>query len=227
MNIRLCKQCGFILGTKPHLKEVDGVCLACLNASNKKLIDFTQRQEWLTKYICENKTHGKYDCVVAISGGKDSRAIVKRLTSHHGVKNPLLVTVHDEFTSTQAGISNRRSICEHFECDHLLFRCNPEEFRFHTKEDFVKELHPLKWLERRLYEIPIEIARDLGIRLVFFGENSDYEYGSSTELGIFHPLTNDAVKVIFMGAIWPYSIHDSLKIARECGFKDLDDYNEW
>ena len=30
-----------------------------------------------------------------------------------------------------------------------------------------------------------------------------------------------------MGAIYPYSIGDSLKEARSIGFKDLDDFNEW
>lgn len=227
MTIRLCKECGFILGTKPHLKEVDGVCLACINESNKKNINFSERQEWLSRYIRENKTHSKYDCVIAVSGGKDSMFIVKRLRDHHGVKTPLLVTVSDEFTSTKAGATNRRNVCEHFGVDHIVFRCNPDDFRFHTKTDFEQELHPLKWFERRLYEIPIEIARDMGIKLCFFGENSDYEYGSSTELNIFHPMSCDTVNVIYFGAIWPYHIHDSLEVARECGFIDLDFHNEW
>jgi len=30
-----------------------------------------------------------------------------------------------------------------------------------------------------------------------------------------------------MGAIYPYSITDSLELARSVGFKDLDDFNEW
>jgi len=62
---------------------------------------------------------------------------------------------------------------------------------------------------------------------VFYGENSAFEYGTSEELDIFHPVTTDDLKVIFMGAIYPYSITDSLKTAREIGFKDLDDFNEW
>lgn len=166
--------------------------------------------------------------MIAVSGGKDSTAIVYRLMKFHGVKKPLLVTVCDEFTSTQAGNHNRRNISEFFGVDHILYRCNPNDFKEHTVADFENELHPLKWIERRLYEIPCEIARAYKIRLVFFGENSAYEYGTSDKLEIFHPtLTDDDLKVIYTGAIYPYGNFDSLEIARQCGFRDLNYYNEW
>lgn len=228
MKIRLCKKCGFILGTRPGLKEIDGVCLPCINEANKKNIDFAARQKWLTEYIAENKTSKKYDCVIAVSGGKDSTSIVYRLMKNHGVKKPLLITVCDEFSSTQAGEHNRRNLGSFFGVDHMLYRCNPEEFKYYTKKDFEEELHPLKWIERRLYEIPFEVAKAFGIRLVFFGENSAYEYGTSDKLEIFHPtLCDDDTKVIYSGAIYPYGNFDSLDIARQCGFRDLNFYNEW
>lgn len=34
-KISLCKECGFILETRPGLKAVDGVCLACINQKKK------------------------------------------------------------------------------------------------------------------------------------------------------------------------------------------------
>ena len=227
MEVRTCKQCGFILGTKPGLIEIDGVCLPCINSESKKNIDFKQRQEWLTQYVKDNRTNEQYDCVVAVSGGKDSMAIIWSLMSNHGIKNPLLVTAADEFTPTQAGIHNRKNLGDFFGVDHIVFRCNPKDFKKHTKEDFENELHPLKWFERRLYEIPREIAENFGVKLVFFGENPAFEYGSSDQLEIFHPFSNENIKVIFLGAIYPYSIYDSLEKSYQCGFRDLDYYNEW
>ena len=166
--------------------------------------------------------------MIAVSGGKDSTAIVYRLMKYHGVKHPLLITVCDEFTSSKAGEHNRKNLGTYFGVDHMIYRCNPQDFKKHTKEDFENELHPLKWIERRLYEIPFEVAKAYNIKLVFFGENSAYEYGSGTELDIFHPtLCDDDTKVIFSGAIYPYGNFDSLKIAKECGFRDLNYYNEW
>ncbi len=226
-TIRTCTRCGFILGTRPGLKERDGVCLACINADTKKTIDFAARQAWLTRFLAEHKTHPEYDCLVAVSGGKDSTMIVSRLLAHHGVKNPLLVSVLDEFTPSQAGLHNRKNIAERFNLDHILFRCHPQTFLERTRADFENELHPLKWIEEKIYSVPIAIAKAYGIGVVIFGENSAFEYGTCETLEIFHPDTTDETKVVFMGAIYPYSIQDSYRQAREHGFKDLTDFGEW
>lgn len=227
MEIRRCKECGFILGTRPGLLEKDGVCQACINNRAKKEINFAERQEWLTEYIKINKRHQDYDCVIAVSGGKDSHMIVRRLIEKHGVKNPLLVSVTDEFTHTRAGKHNINNLVTLYDLDLITFRCKPQTFRAETYKDFVSELHPLKWVEEKIYKIPVQIAKAYGISLVFFGENSAFEYGTSEELDIFHPDSDGETKIIFMGAIYPYSIGDSLKQAREIGFKDLDDFDEW
>ena len=227
MEIRKCKKCGFILGTRPNISDVDGVCTPCINAEKKKNIDFKKRQAWLTQYIKDNKGNGEYDCLVAVSGGKDSHMIVKRLVENHGIKKPLLVTLMDEFTPTQAGIHNRKNISEQFDCDHIYYRFSPKSFREHAREDFINDCFSLKWYEEKIYAKTFDLAKKFGINLVFYGENAEFEYGANEELEIFHPLSDDETKVIFLGAIYPYSIDDSLKEAREVGFKDLDDFNEW
>ena len=226
---KYCSKCSFPLGCRPGLKEVDGVCSACINSEKKKKINFKERQEWLTKYIKENKGDSEYDALVAVSGGKDSHMIVKRLINNHGIKNPLLVTTLDEFTQTKAGAHNLKNIADYFDIDHIYFRYKPKTCRKETLDGFVNELNPLKLLDDRMVAgngIPATIARKFNIKLVFYGE-SNFEYGSLDELDIFHPLSDDKVKYIFMGAIYPYSIKDSLKEARSVGFKDLDDFNEW
>lgn len=225
--MEFCKKCGFILGTRPGLKEQDGVCLACINSENKSKIDFKSRQKWLTSYIKKNKTHSEYDCLIAVSGGKDSHMIVNRLIEKHGVKNPLLVSVTDEFTHTKAGQYNINNLVMRYDLDHITFRCKPITFRKETLKDFRNELHPLKWIEEKIYKIPVEIAKNYGIKLVFYGENSAFEYGTSDKLDIFHPDSTEDCQIIFMGAIYPYSIKDSLEVARKIGFKNLDDFNEW
>lgn len=227
--MRFCKKCGFIMGTRPGLLEKDGVCQACINVENKKNIDFKSRQEWLTKFIQEQysqQNNKQYDCLIAVSGGKDSHMIVRRLIENHGIKNPLLVSVTDEFTHTKAGQHNINNLVTRYNLDHITFRCEPETFRRETLKDFENELHPLKWIEEKIYSVPFDIARKQGIRLVFFGENSAYEYGTSETLDIFRVDELD-IKIIYMGAIYPYSIKDSLAQAREIGFKDLKDFDEW
>ncbi len=228
MEIKTCKKCGFILNTRPNMKEQDGVCLACINHENKKNINFAERQQWLTDYIAENKVpNAKWDCAIGVSGGKDSCTIVKLLIENHGIKNPLLISVTDEFTHSQAGNYNLKMLAEKYDLDTITLRCQPKTFKYETKKDLFETCHPLKWIEKQLYEMPLQIAKDFGIPLVFYGENSAYEYGESTELEIFHPASDDKTKLIYLFSIYPYSNHSSYEHAKQIGFKDLDDFNEW
>jgi len=207
--------------------EEDGVCGACLNNERKRDIDFESRQKRLTEIIKDAKKPGRYDCVIAVSGGKDSHMIVKRLVRNHGVTNALLVSVTDEFTHTKAGQHNIDNLVTRFNFDHITFRCQPQTFKEQTLKDFENELHPLKWIEEKIYKVPVEVAKAYKVPLVFFGENSAFEYGSSPELDVLHPGSDKDTSIIFMGAIYPYSIADSYRQARQIGFKDLDDFNEW
>lgn len=229
MEIKKCKKCGFVLGTRPGLKDKDGVCLACANYHRKEKIDWKKRQEWLTQFIQEHKNpNAPWECVVGVSGGKDSCAIVKRLIEHHGVKKILLVHVCDEFTQSKAGQYNLDNLVRTYGLDLINFRCDPKTFVEETKKSFFEELHPLKWIEQQLYAKPLEIAKAFNVPLVFMGENSAFEYGESEECEIFHPASNDDFKVIFMGSIWPYSNLDSLEQAKEIGFKTLEDFpDDW
>lgn len=228
MEIRICKECGFILGTRPNMKDVDGVCLSCLNKHRKNHINWNERQEWLTAYIKEKRNPNvEWDCVVGVSGGKDSCSIVQRLFENHGVKKALLVHVCDEFTQSNAGLYNLDNVVRRYNVDLINYRCNPTQFIEETRKSFFEELHPLKWIEQQLYAKPLEIAKALNIPMVFMGENSAFEYGESSECEIFHPASDDNFKVIFLGSIWPYSNVDSLNKAKEIGFKTLSDFDDW
>ena len=139
----------------------------------------------------------------------------------------MLINVTDEFTHSEAGAYNLKHLAEVYDLDTITLRCQPETFKGETRKDFLETLHPLKWIETQLYKMPLQIAKSLGIDLVFYGENSDFEYGGSETLDVFHPLSDDETKLIFMGAIYPYSNWDSYEVARKIGFKDLEDFHEW
>lgn len=228
MKIRVCKECGFILGTRPNMKDHNGVCLSCLNKHRKEIIDWGARKEWLTKHIAEKRNPNvEYDCVVGVSGGKDSVSIVKRLFDYHGVKKALLVNVMDEFTQSEAGLFNLDNLCKTYNVDLIKFRCSPQTFIEETRKSFFNELHPLKWIEEQLYAKPLEMAKALNVPIVFMGENSAFEYGESEDCAIFAPASTEQTEVIYFGSIWPYSNLDSLNEAKKIGFKTLSDFDDW
>ena len=121
MEIKVCKACGFILDTRPNMKSENGICLSCLNKDRKNSIDWKERQKWLTAYIEKTRNRNvEWDCVVGVSGGKDSCAIVKRLFGCHGVKKALLVHVCDEFTPSLAGLHNLDNLAKKYNLDLSL-----------------------------------------------------------------------------------------------------------
>jgi hypothetical protein len=223
--MKTCKICG-MPNTRPGTKFIDGECLACINYENRKNINFESRMVSL-KTICDERIKEKeeYDCVCAVSGGKDSTFIVHNLIMLG--MNPLLVTVTDEFTKTNAGLHNIKNISERFNLDHIVFRCSPQTFKTNTKRDFDNELHPLKWIEENIYKIPVKIAKKYNIPIVFFGENSAYEYGTSNELDILHPISDDETKVYFFFSFYPYNEYDVMLKSKVLGFRDLEYYGEW
>lgn len=230
MTIRTCRECGFILGTRPRSKEEGGICLACANKHRKDSIDFESRQSWLTEYLVSRRNpQSQWDVVVGISGGKDSCSIVSRLIENHHVDHSRLLLVHvcDEFTPSEAGAYNLDNLVKRYDVDLINFRCAPKTFVEETKKSFFNSLNPLEWIERQLYTKPLEVAKAFGVPTVFMGENSAFEYGESKECEIFHPMSDETTKVIFMGSIYPYSSIDSLEVAKRIGFKTLDDFDDW
>ena len=166
--------------TRPGSKfNKKGVCQACINYANRKNIDWEDRKKKL-KNICEKyrRDDGYYDCVIPVSGGKDSHRLVYEMKVNMGM-NPLLITVGDIFTKTEAGLNNYRNVGETFECDHILFDIAPELFRKVTRIAFEETGEPLKFVETAIRTVPFKLAIKLGIPLIIFGENSTYEYGTT------------------------------------------------
>ena len=230
MEIKKCKECGFILGTRPHLKEVEGVCLSCANKHRKNSIDWEERQSWLTDYLKKHQNpDAQWDVLVGVSGGKDSCAIVERLIDNHDVPHDRLLLLHvcDEFTPSEAGLYNLDNLVKTYDVDLINFRCKPKTFIEETKKSFFERLHPLEWIEQQIYAKPIEVAQGFGIPTVIMGENPAFEYGETTECEIFHSASTESTKMIFMGAIYPYSNTDSLAVSKRIGFKTLDEFDDW
>lgn len=81
----------------------------------KKVTDWDKRRNEL-EILCNKyrrKKEGEYDCIIAVSGGKDSHRQIYTMKEEMGM-NPLLVMVEDLFTPTQASLHNIKNIAEHF-----------------------------------------------------------------------------------------------------------------
>jgi len=93
--LKYCKNC-LLPDTKPQLSfDENGVCDACRFSIEKDKINWDERKKDLSK-ILENfksKDGSKYDCIIPVSGGKDSNYQTYVITKEFGL-TPLLVSFH-------------------------------------------------------------------------------------------------------------------------------------
>lgn len=177
--MRYCKKCA-MPDTRPgSIFDEEGICQACHNYEDRKNVDWEVRWKELEE-LCDQyrQTDGSYDCIIPVSGGKDSHYQVYTMKVRLGM-NPLLVTVGDAFTKTKAGLDNFKNLGETFGCDHMVFYISPDLFRRVTRVGFEELLNPLLFVETAINTVPIKLALKLKIPLLIDGEDGEYEYGTT------------------------------------------------
>lgn len=173
-----CKKC-VMPATRPGISfDEEGVCQACRVEEQKNRIAWDDRIEELKK-LCDRYrgVYGDgYDCIIAVSGGKDSHYQTYIMKELRGM-NPLLVTVEDNFPMTDAGVHNLKNISEEFGCDIIALKPNIKVQKKLMRKTFEKYGKPTWFIDRLIYTYPIHIAVKFNIPLVVYGENVNYEYG--------------------------------------------------
>ena len=92
MNLKYCKKCVFP-NSKPDLSfDKDGICSACKSAEQKNSgIDWVKQKIEFEKIINQyRKNEIGYDCLIPVSGGKDSTYQAYFMKEVYGM-NPLCV----------------------------------------------------------------------------------------------------------------------------------------
>lgn len=159
--------------TKPDIWFNDeGVCSACINYDARSRIDWAQRERELKELLEEYRTHDYYDCIVPVSGGKDSTyQVVKML--EYGM-TPLAVCAETDDLS-DIGARNLENIGNL--CDLLRVRVN-KKTRAKVSKYGLETVGDISWAEHILiFTIPIRVAINMSIPLIIWGENSQNEYG--------------------------------------------------
>ena len=171
-NLEYCNIC-VLPNTRPNLK-INGIKNCnCFVASQKK-IDWLKRKKEFKEIIEKvKKRKSLYDCVIPVSGGKDS-TWQTTIALNYGLK-PLCVTWKTP-ARTNIGKLNLENLIN-LGVDHIDFSLNPlieKKFVLKTFKEFGNPLIPM---HLALHAIPTNIAIEKKIPLILWGENSAYEYG--------------------------------------------------
>lgn len=161
--------------SKPDLYfSHEGVCSACTAFLGRPQIDWDERKTNFLQVIQKFRKHdGIWDCVVAVSGGKDSTfQVIKMLEVG---MNPLCVTATtcDESTLGRKNIENLKELG----VDHIQISPNPL-IRRKLNRIGLLEVGDISWPEHSgIFTIPFKVAASYGIGLIIYGENPQNEYG--------------------------------------------------
>ena len=171
-----CKKC-VMPNTKPDLYfNAEGICDACLSTNLKNKIDWNAREKEFRNLIDQlrNKNETNYDCVIPVSGGKDSHFQTYMAKVVYGL-NPLLVSFEPTLPS-ELGKRNLRNI-KSFGVDLIQFQKNPIVYKKLGKKAFYR-IGDHEWPNHvGIFTVPIQIAVRYKIPLIIWGENSQLEYG--------------------------------------------------
>lgn len=197
--MRRCKRC-VMPDTKPGVVlDEEGVCQACRHMETKKQIDWGTRLEELRK-LCDKYRGSRgdyYDCMVPVSGGKDSHFQIYMMKEVMKM-NPLLVNV-DNFSWTETGRKNFYNMSEAFGCDIISLSLNRKVARKMLRKAFEKLGSPTWIWDRAVYTFPIRMAINMKIPLVVYGENVSVEYGGVLKKETYSAkdqINNDVVKPV-------------------------------
>lgn len=176
----------------------DGVCSACVHHRQRTRVDWGQRADKLRRYVSKYKGSGGYDCIIPVSGGKDSYFQTYYMKEILGL-NPLLVCVSDPFTKTRVGVYNLSNLSSVFEADLYTFSLNPSLARRMITVALSELGSPTWCVDMAIYSIPLRVASGFGIPLVVYGENISWTYGGPDMVDTFSAkdqIRNDVVKPV-------------------------------
>src|SRR5437588_12480010 len=173
--LKYCVRC-VMPHTKPDLKLDDaGVCNACRSYEARREVDWKQRERELLLVLDRYRSSdgSRWDCIVPVSGGKDSTYQVVRML-RFGV-NPLCVTA----TTCHLSDVGRKNI-ENVKClgvDYIEFSPNPI-VRRKLNRIGLAEVGDISWPEHvGIFTIPVRAAVEFNVPLIVWGEKSQDEYG--------------------------------------------------
>lgn len=175
--MKYCTHC-VMPETKPDLFfNEEGVCDACHSAELKNKINWESRKKEFEELIKKHRNQDgtNYDCIIPVSGGKDSHFQTYVCRVKYGL-NPLLVSFEPTLP-TELGKKNLKNLTETFGCDLIQFRKNPLVYKKLGRIAF-ERVGDHEWPNHLgIFTVPVKTAVYYHIPLIIWGENSQLEYG--------------------------------------------------
>ncbi len=176
MNYRkmsYCTKCTYPFVAVNLQVDDDGICSSCRTAEQFELLTpefWGKRRAAFDKAVAELVKHknSDYDCVIPVSGGKDSYFQTHIMTHEYGLK-PLLVTYHGN-NYLPEGNYNRDRMREVFNADHLVMGPSVEVLKKLNRLCF-RMMGDMNWhCHCGIMTYPIRVATRFEVPMMIWGE---------------------------------------------------------
>jgi N-acetyl sugar amidotransferase len=182
--MQICTRCLYTSAHPLHITfDEEGVCSGCRVHEEKDQLDWSKRAEKLRQLLesYRNRSGNNYDCVVPVSGARDSYFIVHTIKNVYGL-NPLLVTYNKQY-NTAAGVRNLANLRIRLDCDIMTQTINPETVKKITRGT-LRRFGSIYWHCLAGQTVfPVQIAVKFKIPLIVWGAHQGVD-----QVGMFSHL---------------------------------------
>ena len=159
------------------------VCSGCRVHEEKDRLNWSERGEILQNILrnYKNTSGNNYDCIIPVSGARDSYFIVHTIKNVYGM-NPLLVTYNKQY-NTDVGVRNLANLRILFNCDIMTLSVNPLNIKKITRAT-LRKFGSIYWhCIAGQTVFPVQIAVKFKIPLIIWGAHQGID-----QVGMFSHL---------------------------------------
>ncbi|MCG9094388.1 N-acetyl sugar amidotransferase [Laribacter hongkongensis] len=182
--MQVCSRCLYTSAHPLHLTfDEEGVCSGCRVHEEKDQLDWAARAGKLRQLLegYRNRSGNNYDCVIPVSGARDSYFIVHTIKNVYGL-NPLLVTYNKQY-NTAIGVRNLANLRIRLDCDIMTQTVNPETVKKITRGT-LRRFGSIYWHCLAGQTVfPVQIAVKFKIPLIIWGAHQGVD-----QVGMFSHL---------------------------------------
>ncbi len=213
--MKWCKKCVYPESSVNISFDVDGVCSGCSVGTEKTVIDWDARFEIFKEICFEHRSKDKknYDCVIPVSGGKDSYYQTYIIKEVLGL-NPLLVT-YNGHNYLDVGRDNLDNMIDTFGCDHIFFTPSKKAIKKLNRLG-LKLTGDMNWQNHAgICTTPIIAAAKYNIPLIIWGEHSLDLTGQNSLYDLVEFTARERKESWLRGFDWDDFIEDTEKLTEQ------------
>lgn len=184
--MKYCKRC-LQPDTRPNSKFApDGICSACDYFERLEFVDWQERydilQGLLEKYRKKRTGKSRFDCIIGVSGGKDSSRQALWVRDKLGLKPLLVCLSYPPEQVTERGTNNISNLIA-LGFDLVMSAPAPGTWQRLMRASFDKFTNWARSTELALFSSVPQLAIQYGIPLILWGENPGLQLGDLKTLG--------------------------------------------